>query len=80
MNVPINNKFGVLLAEKRMREKNRIPLSEVAQKTGITRPTLVAWQTNTVTRFDLAVIEALCEYFNVPLSELLEYIPRKKKN
>lgn len=75
MNVPINNRFGVLLAEKRMREKAKIPLSEVADKTGITRPTLVAWQTNTVTRFDLSVIEALCQYFGVNLSDLLEYIP-----
>ena len=79
MNVPINNRFGVLLAEKRMKEKDKIPLSEVAEKTGISRPTLVAWQTNTVTRFDLSIIEALCQYFNVSLSDLLEYIPPDNK-
>jgi putative transcriptional regulator len=79
MNVPINNKFGVLLAEKRASEKKNISLSEVAVKTGISRPTLVAWQNNTVTRFDLSVIEGLCGYFNVTLSDLLEYIPPKQK-
>lgn len=79
MNVPINNKFGVLLAEKRIREKRNISLSEVAEKTGLSRPTLVAWQNNTVTRFDLSVIEGLCQYFDANLSDLLEYIPPEKK-
>lgn len=79
MDMPIDNRFGVLLAEKRAKEKRNIPLSEVSEKTGITRPTLTAWSNNTVTRFDLAVIEALCEYFNVTLSELLEYTPANKK-
>jgi DNA-binding Xre family transcriptional regulator len=80
MNVPINNKFGVLLAEKRMKEKRNIPLSEVHEKTGISRPTLQAWANNTVTRFDLSVIEGLCEYFDVKLSDLLEYEPPSDHN
>ena len=71
MKVPINNRFGILLAEKRMREKRRISLTEVHEETGISRPTLQAWENNTVTRFDLPVIEALCKYFGVSLSELL---------
>jgi putative transcriptional regulator len=80
MRVPINNNFGVLLAQKRAKAKKNISLSEVAKETGITRPTLVAWQNNTVTRFDVSVIEALCQYFNVSMSELLEYIPPEKNN
>ena len=79
MTVPINNKFGVLLAEKRMREKRNIPFSEVHEETGVSRPTLQAWSNNTVTRFDLPVIEALCQYFGVSLSDLLEYIPPDPK-
>jgi putative transcriptional regulator len=79
MRVPINNNFGVLLAQKRAKEKKNISLSEVAKETGISRPTLVAWQNNTVTRFDLPVIEGLCQYFNVNLSDLLEYIPPEPK-
>ncbi len=78
MDMPIDNRFGVLLAEKRAKEKRNIPLSEVSEKTGVTRPTLTAWSNNTVTRFDLAVIEALCEYFGVSLSDLLEYTPKQK--
>jgi transcriptional regulator with XRE-family HTH domain len=75
MSVPVNNNFGILLAEKRKREKSTIPLSDVAKKTGIARRTLYAWQSNKVDRFDGDVIERLCEYFGVPLSALLEYIP-----
>jgi putative transcriptional regulator len=77
MDVPINNKFGELLAKKRAQEKRTISLLEVSNETGIGRPSLTRWQKNTVTRFDLPVIEALCKYFDVPLSELLEYIPDK---
>lgn len=79
MDVPIDNKFGVLLAEKRAKEKRTISLLEVSKETGISRPTLVAWANNTVTRFDLPVIEALCQYFGVSLSELLEYTPAQTK-
>lgn len=84
MDMPIDNRFGVLLAEKRAREKRTISLLEVSKETGISRPSLSAWANNTVTRFDLAVIEALCGYFGVNLSDLLEYSPpeaqsKKKK-
>ena len=79
MDMPIDNKFGVLLAEKRANAKRNISLSEVAKETGVSRPTLVAWANNTVTRFDMPVIEALCQYFDVTLSELLEYTPPQTK-
>jgi putative transcriptional regulator len=75
MSVPVNNKFGILLAEKRMKEKRNIPLTEVAKDTGIARRTLYAWQNNNIDRFDTDVIEKLCQYFGVNLSDLLEYIP-----
>ncbi len=75
MSVPVNNKFGILLAEKRMKEKRNIPLTEVAKDTGIARRTLYAWQNNNIDRFDTDVIEKLCQYFGVKLSDLLEYIP-----
>ena len=74
MNV-INNRFGILLAEKRVKERRNIPLSEVASDTGISRPTLQAWASNTVTRFDMPVINALCKYFGVQPGELFEYLP-----
>jgi len=73
MSVAINNRFGILLAEKRMKEKRNISLAEVADETGISRPALYAWSNNTVTRFDLPVMDALCKYFGVLPGDLFEF-------
>lgn len=75
MVVPVKNKFGILLAEKRIQEKDAIPLSQVAKDTGIARRTLYAWLSNKVDRFDAEVIDKLCQYFDVGLGDLLEYVP-----
>ena len=74
MTVTINNRFGILLAEKRMKEKRNIPLSEVAETTGLPAKTLFAWQNNAVSRFDVHVINAICKYFAVQPGDLFEYV------
>jgi len=86
MDVTINNRFAVLLAEKQVKERRNIPLAEVANATGISRRALYAWENNEVHRFDDVVINALCRYFGVKPGELFEYIedeqppaPKKKK-
>ena len=84
MNVAINNRFAVLLAEKQIRERRNIPLAEVAEATGISRRALYAWENNNVNRFDVPVINALCKYFGVKPGELFEYVedpddPQPKK-
>jgi putative transcriptional regulator len=75
MDVTVNNRFGILLAEKRAKEKRNIPLSEVAEATGIPTKTLFAWANNTVSRFDVHVIDAICQYFGIQPGELFEYVP-----
>lgn len=75
MDVAIINRFGILLAEKRVREKRNIPVSEVAESTGLPRKTLQAWATNTVTRFDVHVMNAICAYFGIKPGELFDYVP-----
>jgi putative transcriptional regulator len=75
MNVTVNNRFGVLLAEKRIKERRNIPLAEVAESTGISRQTLYAWENNKVNRFDVPVINALCQYFGIEPGSLFEYVP-----
>jgi putative transcriptional regulator len=79
MNVAINNRFGILLAQRRVQEKRNIPLAEVKDATGIPYKTLFAWQNNSVTRFDVHVINAICQYFGVQPGELFEYIPDPPK-
>lgn len=78
MNVAINNRFGILLAQRRVQEKRNIPLTEVADETGLPPKTLFAWANNTVTRFDVHVIDAICQYFRVQPGELFEYIPNEE--
>lgn len=75
MELTVNNRFAVLLAEKQIHERRNIPLSEIAKETGIARKTLYAWENNTVSRFDVPVINALCRYFSVNPGDLFEYVP-----
>ena len=84
MNVTVNNKFAVLLAEKRVKERRNIPLSEVAESTGISRQALYKWENNSIERFETRVINALCQYFGIEPGELFQYVPdeapaKKKK-
>lgn len=80
--MPVNNRFSILLGEKRMKAKRNIPLTEIAEETGISYPTILAWANNQVTRYDVPVINALAKYFAIKdIGELLEYIeesPKKK--
>lgn len=71
----IINRFSVLLTEKRVREERDIPLSEVAKATGLKRKTLFAWVNNTVTRFDIHTMNAICRYFSARPGDLFEFGP-----
>ncbi|ABK48587.1 hypothetical protein Shewana3_2358 [Shewanella sp. ANA-3] len=63
-----------LLDEKAFKEKRRITLSEVSEKTGISRATLtrIANVPGNVTNTD--TINALCKYFECEPGELLMYV------
>ena len=80
MGMTINNRFGVLLAEKRVKERRKISLAEIASETGVPRQTLYAWENNTVTRFDSHVMDALCKYFDCKIGDLFQYVPDGEKN
>lgn len=84
MNVTVNNRFAVLLAEKQVKERRNIPLQEVAEATGISRQALYKWENNSINRFEMRVVNSLCRYFGVQIGDLFEYIedeapPAKKK-
>lgn len=67
--------FRQALDDKAFREGRRITLKEVAQETGISKPTLTrianipGYNTNTDT------ISALCDYFDIEPGELLRRVP-----
>lgn len=79
MKMTVNNRFAILLAEKRVKERRNISLQEVAEKTGISRRALYAWENNRVNRFDVPVINALCEYFGIEPGALFQYVPDPKQ-
>jgi putative transcriptional regulator len=87
MDVAINNRFGVLLAEKCKEEKRNISLQEVEEITGISRQSLYKWKNNSIERFEMRVLNALCKYFDVEPGKLFEYVadgsglkPQKKQS
>lgn len=73
VNVPIKNRFAELLDKKQQEEGRYISLGEVAIKTGVSRKTLYKWQENSITQYDTKVIDALCKYFGVGFTGLLEH-------
>jgi putative transcriptional regulator len=79
MKMTVNNRFAILLAEKRVKERRNISLQEVAEKTGVSRRALYAWENNRVNRFDVPVINALCEYFGIEPGALFQYVPDEKQ-
>jgi putative transcriptional regulator len=78
--MPIRNRFAELLEKKSRQEGRYIPLAEVAIATGVTRRTLYKWQENQITQLDTKVIDALCAYFGVEFTDLLEHsLPEQSK-
>lgn len=69
--------LAALMAEKGMEEHRRVTITEVAKGTGITRQTLQGWYSNTITRFDAPVIDALCEFFGCQPGDLFTYVPKE---
>ena len=69
----IANRFRILLAQKATREQHNIALNDVQRETGIAWSTLNAWANNHVTRYDFPIIQALCEYFECQVGDLLVF-------
>lgn len=55
-----------------------LSISEVSRETGISRSTLTDLYYRRTKRFDSETIMKLCNYLQVPMSELLEYEPDEK--
>ena len=62
------------IADREFKEKRRISLIEVAEKTGIGRITL-SRMLNHGTNVRSDTLERLCAYFECRIEELVEYIP-----
>ncbi len=57
--------------------RDKLRISDVAQRTGLNRSTITALYNETATRVDLSAIESLCNLFQCQVGELLEIVPDK---
>jgi DNA-binding Xre family transcriptional regulator len=58
----------------------RVPLVEVAEKTGIDRKTLARMeQDEEIERIDTGVLKKLCAFYGVGVGEVLEYDPNGQR-
>jgi putative transcriptional regulator len=57
--------------------RDKLRISDVAQRTGLNRSTVTALYNETATRVELPAIERLCALFQCQVGELFEIVPPK---
>lgn len=73
LEMTIQNRLKVLLAEKELRENRKLTYRTVAKETGLAIDTLTSYMTQRVNRFDKSTLETLCEYLACNVGDLLSY-------
>ncbi|MGJ3947199.1 helix-turn-helix domain-containing protein [Levilactobacillus brevis] len=68
MCVPLNN-FSKILGAKLLK------IEDVSKATGISRTTLTNLYYKRQNNVELNTLKKICDFLQVPLSELLEYVP-----
>lgn len=58
----------------RLMGERKLKISDVARDTGLHRNTITLLYQETANRIELDAVDALCEYFQIPISELFEYV------
>jgi putative transcriptional regulator len=69
----MKNNFSTILGSK------LISVSKVHRETGISRTTLTNLYYRRSKNVSINTLKTLCDYLNVSLSELIEYVPEKEK-
>jgi putative transcriptional regulator len=73
LDMAIQNRLKVLLAEKELREGRKLTYRTVAKETGLAVDTLTAYMTQRVNRFDKSTLETFCSYLSCDVGDLLKY-------
>lgn len=68
----IVNRLPLLLAEKRLK------VADAVRETGISKTTLHKIYNDQSTRIDFDTIDKLCEYLDVKVGDIFEYMPNEK--
>ena len=70
--MPIKVHLGKLLGERKLRA------ADVARETGINKNTLSALYNEKISGIRFDTLEKLCKYLNCSISDLIEYLPKRK--
>lgn len=54
-------------------ESRGITWQRFAEETGLSKQTIYALMSDKITRLDLGTLNALCEYFQVPVGDIIEH-------
>jgi len=73
----IRFKLKELIAQKEYEEKRRITLEEIAKSTELHRSTLSKINNQKASTSKIEVIDKLCAYFDVDVSQIIEFIKEK---
>lgn len=66
-----------LIAEKEFQESRRVTMEEISQATGIHRTTLSKIANNKGYNATTDILDKLCDYFNVELGQVAEYLKKE---
>lgn len=69
----MRNNLSKILGERLLK------VSDIHDSTGISRSTLTHFYYQRATNIQLETLTKICDYLQIPLSELIEYQPEKKK-
>lgn len=65
----MKNNFSTILSER------LITITKISKETGISRSTLTNFYYRKRQNFELGTLKTICDYLQIPLSELVEYVP-----
>lgn len=63
----------------RLMGERKLKITDVAKATGLHRNTVTLLYQETAVRIELDALNALCHFFEVGVSELLEYVPDEEQ-
>jgi len=73
LDMTIYNRLKILIAEKELRERRKLPYRVIAEESGISTTTLTKYMNQEIRSFDEITLTALCKYLGVQPGELLIY-------
>ena len=67
----MKNRLLVLMGEKQAKENTAITAAKVAKEVGLSRQAISEWVNNNVRSFKAETLDALCQYFDCEVGDLL---------